>query len=91
MFPIAYVMMERKTENLYRAVMQHIMAKLQQIAPGENSVRLMVSDYETAILNTMRESFPNGRERGCWFHFGQASIFLSGVFQIGFCKLFSYF
>ena len=65
--------MSGKTQELYGLVMQNIMAAVQQAAPGENSVRLMVSDYEEAILNTMRATFPNGRERGCWFHFGQVS------------------
>lgn len=63
--------MSSKTGELYRLVMQFIVEEVGRIAPGNYSVRLMISDFEEAILNTMQETFPEGRARGCWFHYGQ--------------------
>ena len=49
--------MSGKIQELYALVIQNIMAAVQRAAAGKNSVRLMISDYEEAILNTMRVTF----------------------------------
>lgn len=35
----------------------------------------MVSYFKFSILNAMKVGFPVGTSRGCWFHFGQVSVF----------------
>lgn len=42
----------------------------------------MISDYEEALLNNMQQAFPDGRARGCWFHYGQ--VILIGLYRISF-------
>jgi len=49
--------MSGKIQELYALVIQNIMAAVQRAASGKNSVRLMISDYEEAILNTTRVTF----------------------------------
>lgn len=71
--------MTEKTAALYRLVMQRIM-EVAATVPGEDfPAEVMVSDFEIAIMSTMEETFPNGRVRGCWFHFGQVFSVLAGV------------
>ncbi len=67
--------MTEKTEALYNEVMQLVLTTAAEEVPGDHfSIRLMISDYEEAILNCMKTTFPDGRERGCWFHYGQVCI-----------------
>ncbi len=63
--------MTHKTSELYKLVIENILSLLRRTAPGNTAVRLMISDYEDAILNNMQLAFPEGRARGCWFHYGQ--------------------
>ena len=64
-----------KTESLYDLVMQLFLATVATEIPGDQfKVEIMISDHEDAILNSMKTTFPKGRERGCWFHFGQVDI-----------------
>jgi len=63
--------MSSKTTELYRMVMAFIINETRRTVPGDFCVRLMISDFEEAILNVMQETFPEGRARGCWFHYGQ--------------------
>ena len=64
--------MSEKTAELYTLVLKRILEVLDNKFPGEQcAVRLMISDFELAILSSMKETFPNGRARGCWFHFAQ--------------------
>lgn len=70
-----YALMTEKTEALYDQVMQLFLATAAAEVPGNQfSVEIMISDYEEAILNSMKTAFPDGRERGCWFHYGQVDI-----------------
>lgn len=65
-------MMTGKSESLYDLIFAQVLRKLDTLFPGDaTSVRLMISDYEFAILNSSKRAFPQGRARGCWFHFGQ--------------------
>ncbi|KZS08288.1 Uncharacterized protein APZ42_027752 [Daphnia magna] len=74
-FLIAYVMMTGKVESLYDLVFAQIVRKLNTLIPGDNtSVRLMVSDFEFAIINSSkrgRDSCSTRKSQGSWFHFGQ--------------------
>ena len=70
-----YALMTEKTESLYDQVMQLFLATVATEVPGDQfKVEIMILDYEDAILNSMNSAFPDGRERGCWFNFGQVDI-----------------
>lgn len=64
--------MSDKTLDLYNAVMAKILSIMEEAHPGDRfSVKLLISDFEEAILKSMKGAFPNARARGCWFHYGQ--------------------
>lgn len=68
-------MMTGKVESLYDLVFDQMVRKLNTLIPGDNtSVRLMVSDFEFAIINSSkrgRDSCSTRKSQGSWFHFGQ--------------------
>jgi hypothetical protein len=64
--------MSEKTLDLYNAVLQKLLQILEESYPGEGiAARLVISDFEEAILKSMQATFPRARVRGCWFHYGQ--------------------
>lgn len=65
--------MTGKAAELYRLVLDRILQVMRESSQGaEPAVRLVISDYEEAILTEMERAFPGARSRGYWFHFGQA-------------------
>ena len=65
--PAIYVLMQKKTEGLYSAVI----SKILELIPGF-SPKLAVSDFEKAPRNVFLHFFPEIKMVGCWFHFTQA-------------------
>ena len=66
--------MTGETEILYDVIFEKIVEVLDRDIPSVvMAISLMVSDFEKAILSSIQRVFPNGRARGCWFHFGQVS------------------
>lgn len=63
--------MTDKTEALYTAVLTRIKEIAQEVDPGEFAVEVAISDFEEAIMNSMKSAFLNSDTRGCWFHYGQ--------------------
>lgn len=63
--------MTNKTMELYSLTMQHIMKELQRADPGEAAVRIVVSDYDNAMMSTMENVFPRANVRGSWMEIGQ--------------------
>ena len=66
--------MTNKNRASYDASLAHIKAKFKEQHPEANmeQIKLVVSDFEAAILGSMGAAFPWTRPRGCWFHYGQA-------------------
>ena len=62
--------MSGKTRELYELAINRVLLAVREQFAAPN-IRLMVSDYETAILAAMETCFPGGRARGCYFHDGQ--------------------
>ena len=69
-FPVAFVLMSGKTQEPYELATNHVLLAVEARYVRPN-IRLMVSDYEIAILEAMETCFPGGRARGCYFHYGQ--------------------
>ena len=55
-----------KEKKTYKLAMKSVKELLNDLEPTE-----IVSDFETAFLNTVEKIFPNTRIKGCHFHFGQ--------------------
>ena len=74
-FPFAYVLMSDKSLSLYTAVMRKIVDTVEEEHPGDGfATRLLISDFEEAIIKSMGAAFPTARARGCWFHYGQVNF-----------------
>ena len=67
--------MTGKTHELYELVIDRILLVLRQAGLRKPRIRLMVSDFELAILNTLRSRFRSGRPRGCYSHYCQVLYF----------------
>ncbi|XP_052124336.1 uncharacterized protein LOC113216462 [Frankliniella occidentalis] len=68
--PIATVIMTRRTESAYDAVLQALHALLN----GAPNVRKIVTDFEPAAQNAWEDNFPNAELQGCFFHVVRAFI-----------------
>ena len=62
--PGVFILMTRKTEELYRAVFN----KIRELNPLFSPQRVM-SDYEAAPVNAIKSVFPEIESNGCWFHY----------------------
>lgn len=65
-FPLAYLLMERKTDLTY----SELFSQLDRFILGE--VKEVMTDYEAALRKAIKKAFPATSLSGCFFHFGQA-------------------
>ena len=63
--------MSGKTRQLYELAINRVLLAIEAQYVRPNT-RLMVNDYEIAILEAMETCFVGGRARVCYFHYGQA-------------------
>lgn len=65
--PIIYVLMEKKTRNSYDRVLRFVKNNLiPNLAP-----KIIVTDYETSLRDSLLSAFPKSVAVGCWFHHNQ--------------------
>jgi hypothetical protein len=65
--PFIHILMSGKREGLYITSL----SKLVELCPAFNPT-LAMADFEQAISNSLRRTFPDIVVKGCRFHFGQA-------------------
>ena len=68
--PVAYALMQNKSQSSYEAVFQKIKEMIEEGGPSQ--VEMVMCDYERAIWNSLRAVWPTARVKGCWFHYCQA-------------------
>ena len=68
-YPLSYVIMNNKTEKLYREIFNYLESII-NINNREiiNNITITI-DFELAELNAIKNIYPNIRLIGCWFHF----------------------
>ena len=64
-FPLVIALLTRKTQPLYKAVLETV---------PEFNPEIMMADFETSLRNELRETFPQCTINGCWFRYTQAVI-----------------
>lgn len=64
--PVLFILCSRKTIAMYTAVWEFVTRWAPELT---NNLRVVVSDFERAILVSTRRMFPRIQLRGCWFHF----------------------
>ncbi len=66
-FPMIYVLMTSKSEQLYSSVTSAINTTFPELDPES-----LMGDFELASRNAMQSAFPQAVLSGCHFHFSQA-------------------
>ena len=66
-FPCVHVLMSRKTEGLYRAVLEKILEIEPDLKPDD-----AIGDFEVAPRNAFKAVIPSINIKGCLFHYCQA-------------------
>lgn len=67
-FPIIYVLMDRRTQIAYEAVFDFINSKIFDLS----GTKRFYTDYELAIRNALKKKYKNSKFSACHFHFAQA-------------------
>lgn len=65
--PFIYALMSQKTEEAYTHLLQYIESEIISLRPTS-----FMTDYEEAMRNAIRKTYPGTQLYGCWFHFCQA-------------------
>lgn len=69
-FPVLFVLMTKKSTDLYRRVFEKVHALTPAFAPNH-----VMGDYEDASVRAVKDVFgPNISVNGCWFHFAQSIV-----------------
>ncbi|KZS21185.1 Uncharacterized protein APZ42_011937 [Daphnia magna] len=72
-YPFAFVLMNKKTRQLYDAVLDKILTVYDDLYPDVYlNVERLMSDFENAIQSSCEQAFVGCTCIGCWFHYGQA-------------------
>lgn len=66
-YPMIYVLMSRKSQDCYTAVFKYINEKIFFLR-----CRTFITDFERAMRNALRNTYPESSLTSCWFHFCQA-------------------
>lgn len=74
---MAYIM-TRKTEAAY----WRVLIFMYEVVPGIQASNI-VTDYEIALGNALRQTFPAANQQKCWFHMAQVIILSLIIMIIG--------
>ena len=69
-----YVLMNGKSELHYEYVFKSVINLLTNFRKKELSIEAIVTDTETALINTIKNYFPKTRSIACYFHYCQDII-----------------
>ena len=65
--PVFYILLEGKSEHVYKAALKQILLEQESFTPGE-----IHCDFERGLINAIQCVFPKSPIVGCLFHFKQA-------------------
>ncbi|KZS07390.1 Uncharacterized protein APZ42_028928 [Daphnia magna] len=81
-FPVAFVLMTRKTHDLYTSVLRLIIRIYEDRFPEKPiAIYDMVTDFKLALMGAVSDVM-DVESRGCWFHYGKAIIRKSGMLNL---------
>ena len=66
-YPFIYVLMSSKSQSSYEHLFAYIDKNVINFKPTS-----FISDYEKALRNSLKATFPTAKIKGCWFHYCQA-------------------
>lgn len=65
--PVIFALLTRKTKRAYLAFLAFIERNVCELNPTS-----VMTDFETALRNALRETYPGINVQGCYFHYTQA-------------------
>ncbi|XP_030745753.1 uncharacterized protein LOC115874674 [Sitophilus oryzae] len=68
-FPIFHIFMERRTRPLYDAIFTYLSGTFDGFRN-----KTIITDYESALVASLRALYPDASLKGCFFHFCQALL-----------------
>lgn len=68
--PVCYVLMVANTRQSYECVIRYIKHNM---LPNLR-VSMIMTDYKSALRDTLQSYFPEARAVGCWFHHNQVCL-----------------
>ena len=69
---LASALLTGKTQQHYDTVFQVLVTEMRRVRPNNPiMIRMIVSDFETAVITSVQNAFPGARVGGCYFHFVQ--------------------
>ena len=72
--PSLYILMNGKNEDLYDNVFNSVINIITQNRSYELEINTIVTDAETALINSIKKFFSNTKRISCLFHYKQAII-----------------
>lgn len=66
-FPVCYVLMTRRTTEIYEDVFRFIEKRILKLKPAE-----FITDFEAAMRKAIRRRYRKAVLRGCWYHYSAA-------------------
>lgn len=69
-FPVVYVLMQSKKEDLYKDVLARIVEIAEELDEPLNP-NLILTDFEKGMINAFETEFPDAEKKGCFFHLSQ--------------------
>lgn len=68
--PVVFVLMTKKSQSLYQAVLSHVSEVAANIGIELNPT-MILTDFELAMINAFSHEFKGASQVGCFFHFSQ--------------------
>ena len=70
---LASALLTGKTQQHYDLLFQNLIIEMRRVRPNNPiNVRLVVTDFETAVITSVQNAFPGIQVGGCYFHFVQS-------------------
>lgn len=69
-YPLAYVLMTSKKEELYKEVLARIVEVADELEISL-SPEVILTDFEKGMINAFEDEFPDADKHGCFFHLSQ--------------------
>ncbi|KFD59596.1 hypothetical protein M514_13860 [Trichuris suis] len=67
MFPLVYVVITGKSRSFYESVFEKLLTSCEENGLLLNATMVM-TDFELSAINACKSVFPNGTNKGCYFH-----------------------
>lgn len=71
-FPLVYALLPNKTTESYRAVLRAVADKCVELGFAAPCPRSIMSDFELAIINSVKQVYPQSTILLCFFHLSQS-------------------